>query len=160
MEGGVEGILESRNPEPTTFADFEDEDGESDDLDSPLSSEEGEGKKKYPKFKFFDEEVQVNFEVGHIFTSADVVKAAVKEYALQAKKKVHFVKNDKTRIVVKCMDGCPFYLRVSKSSHDTYFQIVRFESTHTCHRTAKNRQAKTKWIAKKFMSILRHTPNI
>lgn len=87
MEGGVEGILESRNPEPTTFADFEDEDGESDDLDSPLSSEEGEGKKKYLKFKFFDEEVQVNFEVGHIFTSADVVKAAVKEYALQAKKK-------------------------------------------------------------------------
>lgn len=76
------------------------------------------------------------------------------------KKNVHFVKNDKMRIVVKCMDGCPFYLRVSKSSHDTYFQIVRFESTHTCHRTAKNRQAKTKWIAKKFMSILRHTPNM
>ncbi|XP_058746340.1 uncharacterized protein LOC131619237 [Vicia villosa] len=31
---------------------------------------------------------------------------------------------------------------------------------HTCHRTAKNRQATTEWLAKKFIPLLRHTPEM
>lgn len=73
---------------------------------------------------------------------------------------MYFEKNDKMRVVVKCMKGCPFYLRVSKSSQYTYYQIVSLDAAHTCYRTSKNRQAKTRWLARKFIPTLRHTPNI
>lgn len=31
---------------------------------------------------------------------------------------------------------------------------------HTCHRTDDNKSAKTKWLANKFASILRHSPHM
>ncbi|PNX91579.1 hypothetical protein L195_g047710 [Trifolium pratense] len=51
-------------------------------------------------------------------------------------------------------------MRVSKGNHKNFYQVVSLEKTHTCHRNGKNRQAKTKWLAKGFVSILRHTPNM
>ena len=35
---------------------------------------------------------------------------------------------------------------------------MSFKDTHTCYRTSTNRQAKTSWLARKFMSTLRVTP--
>lgn len=102
----------------------------------------------------------VKFEVGLIFHTKQSMKDAVKDFAMVHKKNLHFKKNDKKRMVVKCIKGCPFYIRISKSSQSEYWQVVRLDDTHTCHRTAKNRQAKTKWLARKFIPTLRHTPDM
>ncbi|CAK8562006.1 unnamed protein product [Lathyrus sativus] len=56
---------------------------------------------------------------------------------MENKKNLVFKKNDKKRMVVKCVDGCPFHIR-----------------------TAKNRQAKTDWLGRQFMYTIRHTPEI
>ncbi|XP_057418034.1 uncharacterized protein LOC130712214 [Lotus japonicus] len=90
----------------------------------------------------------------------DLFKDAVKDFALQTKKNLTIFKNDKKRVVVKCVEECPFYLRISKTPSRPIWQIVSFSNTHNCCRTATNRQAKTVWLAKKFMQILRHTPDL
>lgn len=59
----------------TTYTIFEDEDGESEELDNqPSSEEEEDHKRKFPKFKLGIDEVQINFELGEICTSVDLVK--------------------------------------------------------------------------------------
>lgn len=42
------------------------------------------------------------------------MRDALKDYAMEMKKNVTIKKNDKKRMVVKCMEGCKFYMRVSK----------------------------------------------
>ena len=88
------------------------------------------------------------------------IRDAIKEYALENKKNLVFKKNDKKRMVAKCMDGCPFHLRFSMRKANQSWQLVSFTDQHNCHRTITNRQAKTDWLARKFVYILRHTPEL
>jgi hypothetical protein len=137
-QGG--GIVEA------TIEDFEDEDGDSEELETPDEASDEEGiKTKYPKYKEGDE--NLSFELEQTFATVELVRKAVKDYGLLAKKNVYLHKNEKHRIVVKCEEECPFYIRVSKSIHKNFYQVVTLEKKHTCHPTAKNRQAKTKLLA-------------
>lgn len=143
------------NLEPTLAADFDDKDGDADQLETPPGSEdEEEARRKFPRFRMPEDGSNVRFEVGLIFNTKKLVKEAVKDYAMLHKKNLHLDKNDSNRLVIRCMEGCPFYLRVSKSTQSHYWQVVSFIDDHTCHRIAKNRQAKTEWLAKKFIPIL------
>ena len=63
-------------------------------------------------------------------------------------------------MVVRCVKDCPFYLRISKRSASQYWQVVSLTEDHICHRTPRNRQAKTEWLAKQFIPMLRHTPEM
>ena len=143
-----------------TFSDFEDKDGDSSDLQSP---DEGEGEReprRFPRYKPVDEGEKVKFELGQIFSTKEVFRNAVKEYALQEKKDLKLTKNDNKRVVAQCVEDCPFYLRVSKTETRPYFMLVTFVDEHNCHRTASNRQAKTRFLARKFMPILRCSAEI
>lgn len=84
----------------------------------------------------------------------------MRNYALQNKKDLVFDKNDTKRIVIKCTEKCPFYLRASKYKQNNYFQIVTFKDEHTCYLSNRNRQARPSFLAKKFVHLLRHTPHM
>jgi len=85
----------SRNPGATTLSDFENENGDSKDLESPYSSsDDGAGKKRVNKFVLKDNE-QVVFEVGQVFASVEIIRDVVTEYALQNRKNVYLKKNEK-----------------------------------------------------------------
>ncbi|XP_058733419.1 uncharacterized protein LOC131605035 [Vicia villosa] len=58
------------------------------------------------------------------------------------------------------MDGCPFYIRFSMRTGNTFWQLVSLTENHSCHRTPKNRQATTAWLGRKFMYTLRHSPDM
>ena len=63
----------------------------------------------------------VKFEVGLLFSSKKHIVEAVKTFAVISKKNLKIKKNDKRRVIVICKQkGCPFYLRVSKSMQATY----------------------------------------
>nr|XP_012570215.1 uncharacterized protein LOC105851895 [Cicer arietinum] len=79
---------------------------------------------------------------------------------METKKNLYFKKNDGKRIIVRCEPECPFYMRISKRTSNEYWQLVSFTEDHTCNRRAKNKQAKTEWLAKKFVPMLRHTPEM
>ncbi|XP_057425700.1 uncharacterized protein LOC130719072 [Lotus japonicus] len=92
-------------------------------LESPAESDEEieNVKRKFPKFKVGDEDVVIKFEVDQVFTNANLFRNVVRDYALQNKKDLVFNKNDRKRIVIKCKDECPFYLRASK--HTPHMKI-------------------------------------
>ncbi|XP_057423086.1 uncharacterized protein LOC130717015 [Lotus japonicus] len=142
------------------FSDFEDEDGDSEDLDTGSESgDELEPKPKYRRFKPSESGI-VQFECGLTFTNKDLFKDGVKDYALENKKDAKIIKNDKKRVVVACKPECPFYLRISKTPTRPVWQVVSYDPDHTCCRTSTNRQAKAEFLARKLMPILRHTPDI
>jgi hypothetical protein len=88
------------------------------------------------------------------------VKDAIKELAMEKKKNIHLAKNDAKRMVAKCLPGCSYHMRISKRVGSQYWQIVSLHDKHSCNRTPKNKQAKTEWLAKKFIPMLRHTPHM
>jgi alpha-galactosidase len=146
---------------PTTAADFQDEIYEdSDYLHTPPESEDEEPINNYPTFKMGDGSIGVQFQLGLTFNNKKQAQEAIKEYAMETRKSLHLKKNEKEFMVVKCVVGCPFHLRISKRSGNEFWQIVSFIDDHTCHNTPRNRQAKTKYLAKKFASTLRHTPEM
>ncbi|CAK8561969.1 unnamed protein product [Lathyrus sativus] len=79
---------------------------------------------------------------------------------MENKKNLVFKKNDKKRMVVKCLDCCPFHIRFSMRTTNQYWQLVSLTDRHGCHRTAKNRQVKTDWLGRQFVYTIRHTPEI
>ncbi|XP_058734035.1 uncharacterized protein LOC131605728 [Vicia villosa] len=156
-----DGNQVSSNQEPTTAADFnEGKQIDLDDLDTPLGSEDEGDEHRYPKIKMFDSGEEMRFELRMTFATKNLVKDAVLSYAMESKKNWHFDKKDSKRIVAKCEKECPFYMRFSKRVGNQFWQLISLKEDHTCHRTAKNRQVKTELLAKKFMHILRHTPEM
>ncbi|XP_058733914.1 uncharacterized protein LOC131605589 [Vicia villosa] len=134
-----------------------DADDDSDVLLTPPASEDDEEHQKFPAYKSGE---VFKFQLGMMFNNKDMVRDALKEYAMKMNKNVALKKNDGKRMVVKCMDGCKFYMRITKRVGNQFWQVVSLIDEHTCYRTAHNRQAKTTWLAKKFAHILRHSPDM
>ncbi|CAK8578705.1 unnamed protein product [Lathyrus sativus] len=72
----------------------------------------------------------------------------------------NFKKNDSKRIVIRCDKEYSFQMRISKSLANQFWKLVSLNDDHIFHGTAKNMQAKIVWIAKKFIPILRHAPEM
>lgn len=121
----------SKNLDATTLSNFDDENGDSDNLESICSSEEdtGTGKQKISKFKLSD---VITYVVGQIFTTVELLRTSVREFSMQKRK------NERKRIVVKGLDNCPFHMRFSKSEPKTYFVLARYNPVHKCHNTGKS----------------------
>lgn len=79
---------------------------------------------------------------------------------MEHKKKFILQKNDRKMIVANLMKECHFHMRFSKRIASRYWQIVSFSDEHIYHRTHRNRQTEIEWLAKKFISTLRHTPGM
>jgi hypothetical protein len=75
-------------------------------------------------------------------------------------KNIGLKQNDSKRMVVKCVKGCPFHIRFSKRIGNQFWQLVSLVDDHNCNRIPQNKQAKTEWLAKKFMHTLRVTPDM
>ncbi|XP_058733206.1 uncharacterized protein LOC131604807 [Vicia villosa] len=125
---------------------------DSDELQTPPESDVEDETERFPIFKN-----SKMFELGMMFKDKLQVRDAIKEYAMDKKKNVVIRKNDKKRMVVRCMEGCPFYMRFSMRTNNLFWQLVSFTNEHSCYRTPKNRQAKTNWLARNFVYTLRHS---
>jgi len=91
----VAAAQSSRNPAPTTLSDFEDDNADLEELESPYSSsDDGVGEKKLNKF-VLNENEQVIFQVGQVFANFELIKAVVKEYALQSRRNIYVKKNER-----------------------------------------------------------------
>ncbi|RHN42107.1 putative transcription factor interactor and regulator CCHC(Zn) family [Medicago truncatula] len=158
----VVGVEVSRNPQVTGLEDFEDENEDSDFLESPDASEEEEGsrKRKLNRFKLGTNNDPVVFEEGQIFATGLLIKTAVKEYGLQSKTNVYLEKNEKKRIVVKCMPGCPYHIRFSRVPPQTHYVLSSLKSVHNCYPTGKIRVLSGQLLAKKLVPLLKHTPTM
>ncbi|CAK8562082.1 unnamed protein product [Lathyrus sativus] len=93
---------------PSKLDDNSDNGSDSDVLQTPPDSDAEGDTTKFPIFR-----EPTKLEVRMMFKDKQQIKDAIKEYAMENKKNLVFKKNDKKRMVVKCVDGCPFHIRFS-----------------------------------------------
>jgi len=98
----------SKNPDATRLEDFDDENGDSSDLDNICSSDE------------------IIFVKGQVFSSAELIRTFLREFALQQRKNIYVKKSERKKVVVKCSEGCKFYMRFSKAPPKTYFVLTTY----------------------------------
>ncbi|XP_058741093.1 uncharacterized protein LOC131613441 [Vicia villosa] len=135
---------------------YSEEDYDSDVLHTPNESDNDDEIEKFPSFKSDSSK----FELGMVFSNKEKIHEALAEYALKMNKNVHVKKNDGKKMVMKCMEGCTFHMRISKRVGNQFWQVVSLVDEHNCSRTPNNRQAKTTYLAKQFGHILRHNPDM
>lgn len=90
---------------------FFDVDDKFDVLHTPLGNDDEEEHARFPAYKSGE---VFKFQLGMMFNNKEMVKDDLKEYLMELEENIALKKNDGKRMVVKCMDGCEFYMRISK----------------------------------------------
>lgn len=120
-----------------------------------ISSEMRNLKKKLPRFQTFRQNTNVKsltLKLGLVFPTSSVFKDDVREYAIRARKDLHFKKNDNTRVRTECRDlNCSWTCFASMIRDSKQFIFKKFHNEHSCPRVNKNRFATSKWFAKTYM---------
>lgn len=84
---------------------------DSDKLHQPLESRDDE---EHAKFSAYKNGEAFKFQSNMVFNNKEIVKEALKDYAIKMKKNVFIKKNDGKRMVINCMEGCKVYMGISK----------------------------------------------
>jgi hypothetical protein len=79
------------------------------------------------------------------------LKEAVFAYRLKHGFGLRFTKNERWRVRVRCVEGCPWKLFACRGDDGESFQINSFESVHTCSRAFHSRAVSSRWVAKKYI---------
>jgi len=103
---------------------------------------------------------EIIFVKGQVFSSAELIRTFVREFALQQRKNIYVKKSEKKRVVVKCVEGCPFYMRFIKAPPKTYFVLTTYCADHKCHYGGRTRLIRTSFLAKKLIPLLKLTPHM
>ena len=104
---------------------------------------------------------EVKFCLGMKFATVDILRDAVREFAIQGGWEFGTVKSDKTRLRVICRaPNCPFLLFASKLQHCNTFKIKTFNPEHKCTRRWDNKMVRRKYLTKKFKDEISLNPNI
>ncbi|XP_014496741.1 uncharacterized protein LOC106758320 [Vigna radiata var. radiata] len=90
--------------------------------------------------------VDYKWEVGTYFAEKQDILEAIKSYALDNGRNIHFVKNDKQRMRVKC---------VVKT-----WQLRTILDSHTCSREFNLKLIDSKWLSKKIEKSIRDNPTM
>ncbi|KAK3224868.1 hypothetical protein Dsin_004730 [Dipteronia sinensis] len=89
-------------------------------------------------------------------SDSDTDKSQVKEGVVLDR-----IKNDKQRQTYQYnVAGCPWRAHASWMVDKTTFMIKTLVDQHECHMVCYNKEAKVKWIASKFDSIVKSNPSI
>ncbi|XP_024164046.1 uncharacterized protein LOC112171035 [Rosa chinensis] len=98
--------------------------------------EDGDG---FPEFNPKTDMHNPQFCVGMKFATTKILRAAVRERAIQKWWEALFVKSDRDRIKVICKDqNFPFELYASKMQHVNTLHIKTYNPAHTCARVNDN----------------------
>ncbi|KAL6128364.1 hypothetical protein ACLB2K_071719 [Fragaria x ananassa] len=104
---------------------------------------------------------EVKFCLGMKFATVDILRDAVREFAVQGGWEFGTVKSDKTRLRVICRaPNCPFLLFASKLQHCNTFKIKTFNPEHKCTRRWDNKMVRRKYLTKKFKDEISLNPII
>ncbi|KAM0913887.1 hypothetical protein ACQ4PT_011866 [Festuca glaucescens] len=122
-------------------------------LEAPDSDEETE---RYNFKAFTGEDMHdPKFHVGQIFQSVDMLRKAIREYSCKQRRNITLPKNDKTRVLAKCQEGCPWYLFTSKDCKTKAIMVKTFNDKHTCQKKWQVRAFTARYIGKHYVDELR-----
>ena len=133
----------------------------SEELRSPISSDDENDRVVYPQFNENAGFGEVTLELGMEFSTLQKFKDAVRDYTIHQGKQIRWLKNDKTRSRAICEhDTCEWLIFCARNEKRKSFQIKTFVREHNCPTDFKNKQANRKWVVKMLEKILRCNPDI
>ena len=100
------------------------------------------------------------FIVGMHFRDNIELKETVFAYRLKHGFELRFTMNERWKVRVRCVVGCPWKLFASRGDDDESFQISSFESVHTCSRAFHGRVVSSRWVAMKYIDQFRINPDM
>ncbi|CAN6164102.1 unnamed protein product [Urochloa humidicola] len=117
--------------------------------------DDGEGTRL--KFKSFRLEDMNNpiFEVGMLFPSVEMLRAAITEYSLKQRVEIKLPRNDQRRIRAFCADGCPWNMYASWDSRAKAFMVKTYNDAHNCQKEWVLKRCTAKWLAEKYIETFR-----
>lgn len=93
------------------------------------------------------------------FDNIKTLRDAVVQYSVKNARDIKYVKNEGTRLRVRCVDNCPWelyaYLQPDKS-----FRINTLKDEHTCTMVWQNKRVHSAFLAKKYIRKFRSDPNL
>ena len=93
------------------------------------------------------------------FTSANVFRKALREWAIKRGYTYLFNKNCTTRVSAICENKCGFRIHASELRDCSTFQIKTFKPDHSCPRDFRNKWVGSEYLAEKYMEDFRENPN-
>ncbi|XP_052735479.1 uncharacterized protein LOC108341416 [Vigna angularis] len=127
----------------------------------PCSSVKGYG--SFPTFVLPKSMVDFKWEVGIYFAEKQDILEAIKDYALDNGRNIHFVKNDKQRIRLKCVGAkgkCPWKLYFGYMKAVKTWQLRTMVDNHTCSREFNLKLIDAKWLSKKIHKTITDNPTV
>ncbi|KAK2655856.1 hypothetical protein Ddye_008908 [Dipteronia dyeriana] len=104
---------------------------------------------------------EIKFSVGQTFDNRVVLRDILKKYTIQEGVALERIKNDHIRQTYKCITlDCPWRAHSSCMVDKTTFMLKTLMDRHECHRVYNNKEARVKWIASKFETLVKSNPNI
>ncbi|XP_057796413.1 uncharacterized protein LOC131012472 isoform X1 [Salvia miltiorrhiza] len=100
------------------------------------------------------------FQLGQTFAGAKEAREAINSYGVKFGYKIKFVKNEKTRVRVICMNEkeCPFVMHVSKDGDADGLVIKTLILEHTCCKQREVPSATQGYLAKYFKQAVYRNP--
>ncbi|XP_040363008.1 uncharacterized protein LOC121049509 [Rosa chinensis] len=117
-----------------------------------------------PRFVEFNPKTDLSnpqFCKGMKFASVKILRAAVREKAIQKGWEAVFLKSHRLRVRVICKaDDCPFELFASKMQHEDTLMIKTYHGEHTCARVCENSMVRTPYLTERFAEQIKLNPDI
>ncbi|WVZ09778.1 hypothetical protein V8G54_014308 [Vigna mungo] len=170
LEVGVEPFLpgcdSDMDEEDIDDSSWFNDDWQSEELISSHNSDEDSEHEGYENFATFTQPknmVDFNWEVGTYFLNKEDILDAIKTYAMENGKNLKLVKNDKSRIRVRCLGSkgeCPWMTYFGFMGAIKSWQLRTVVDRHSCSRDHKVRLFNAKWLSRKLEKTVRENPNV
>ncbi|KAM7253581.1 hypothetical protein ACFE04_021735 [Oxalis oulophora] len=93
----------------------------------------------------------IPFAIGMYFYNLEDAKEAIMDYAVSGGYNVHFKKSDKDRVRAECVQGCPWFMLVSRVGKLGNFRLKTLNAQHNYGRSNTNKLARNKKLTPTIM---------
>ena len=152
-------ISESSNPPQFGLSD--NEDCNSEHLNSDCDSDDSNSKSNFPTFKLLDSMFEYKWEVGTYFVSKQQFQEGIRTYAVHNGKDIKFRKNDKTRVRAICKkNGCKWEAFCAKRPGEETWQLRKILDVCKCPWDYSVSLMSSRWLGGKLNNSVRENPSI
>ncbi|XP_072074354.1 uncharacterized protein [Arachis hypogaea] len=133
----------------------------SEDLHTPNSTDDESSKHTFPEFDDDYAFGEGMFELGTRFATIDRFKEVVKDSFIAEGRELRWIKNDRERVRVGCMDDdCPWLVHLSYNKSLQCYQVKTYKNDHTCARDLESNAIDQHWISKKVEKRMSSQPHM
>ncbi|WVZ18264.1 hypothetical protein V8G54_005586 [Vigna mungo] len=139
---------------------------DNDDVEESEGEEDGgssKSKTTFPTFSMPRSMDGYKWEVGTFFAEKKEFMDAIQTYALSNGRNMKFIKNDKKRIIVKCLGGkgkCNWYAYCAFRIDVNAWQLRKVVDTHSCSRDFNVKLMTSKWLSERMEKSVRENPSM